>query len=196
MNLYDAVGRDEQHPAYRKMATENYLRYYDFLDSIIEANLSVGQHKLSHSLIKAINFHAIVGLHPEAGEYRNVPVTAGPYVPPPPESVGALMVDYVDRLNESWALRDAVSLAAIALWRLNYIHPFVNGNGRTARAVCYYILCVKSGDLLPGKETVPEMLRAEPVRGSYIKALQQADEGNLAPIVQLLSELLTNQLMA
>ncbi len=195
MNLYDAVGRDEQHPAYRKMATENYLRYYDFLDSIIEANLSVGQLQLSHSLIKAINFHAIVGLHPEAGEYRNVPVAVGPFIPPPPESVGELMVDYVDRLNEAWALRDAVSLAAIALWRLNYIHPFVNGNGRTARAVCYYILCVKSGGLLPGKETVPEMLRAEPVRSSYIKALQQADEGNLAPIVQLLSELLTNQLM-
>ncbi|MEX1365172.1 MAG: Fic family protein [Nannocystaceae bacterium] len=24
------------------------------------------------------------------------------------------------------------------LWRLNWIHPFVEGNGRTARAACYY----------------------------------------------------------
>jgi hypothetical protein len=29
-------------------------------------------------------------------------------------------------------------LAAYGLWRLNWIHPFVEGNGRTARAVCYF----------------------------------------------------------
>lgn len=60
------------------------------------------------------------------------------------------------------------------LWRLNWIHPFVEGNGRTARAACYYLLCLKYGDLLPGKKTVPERIRE--TRQQYYAALEAADQ--------------------
>ncbi len=49
-------------------------------------------------------------------------------------------------------------LPAYALWRLNWIHPFVEGNGRTARAACYYLLCLRQGQLLPGWKIVPERI--------------------------------------
>lgn len=63
--------------------------------------------------------------------------------------------------------------AAYGLWRLNWIHPFIEGNGRTARAVCYYLLCTRAGGLLPGRKIVPERIREN--RAPYYAALQAAD---------------------
>ncbi|WP_400770301.1 Fic family protein [Methylosinus sporium] len=59
------------------------------------------------------------------------------------------------------------------LWRLNWIHPFIEGNGRTARAACYYLLCVRSETLLPGRKILPERIREN--RDGYERALVAAD---------------------
>ena len=64
-------------------------------------------------------------------------------------------------------------MAAFMLWRLNWVHPFIEGNGRTARAACYYLLCLKAGALLPGRKIVPERIREN--RAPYYAALQAAD---------------------
>ena len=87
-----------------------------------------------------------------------------------------------------------VELASHALWRINYIHPFVNGNGRTARAVCYFILCVKLGGQLPGRTTLPEILRREPTRTLYVQALRVADEGNSEPLARLVRQVVSLQI--
>jgi len=42
-----------------------------------------------------------------------------------------------DHINENWAKLSPLHLAAYTLWRMNWIHPFVDGNGRTSRAVSY-----------------------------------------------------------
>jgi Fic family protein len=64
---------------------------------------------------------------------------------------------------------------------MNWIHPFVEGNGRTARAAFYYLLSVKTGTLLHGSKIVPERIREN--RDPYIAALRAADrawdQGNL-----------------
>lgn len=39
------------------------------------------------------------------------------------------MCDYV---NDNWEKSSPLHLAAYALWKLNWIHPFTDGNGRTA----------------------------------------------------------------
>jgi Fic family protein len=77
-------------------------------------------------------------------------VTVGPYQPPEHYRVGALMEDFVNTVNREWEKSDPVVLAAYVLWGLNAIHPFINGNGRTARAACYFVLCLKAGQWLPG----------------------------------------------
>ncbi len=56
---------------------------------------------------------------------------------------------------------------------MNWIHPFVEGNGRTARAACYYLICLKHGKLLPGTKIVPERIREN--RRPYYEALEAAD---------------------
>ena len=65
-------------------------------------------------------------------------------------------------------------LPAYALWRMNWIHPFVEGNGRTARAACYYLVCLKQGRLLQGNKIVPERIREN--RKPYYVALRAADD--------------------
>jgi Fic family protein len=107
------------------------------------------------------------------------------------------MEDFVNGANFKWNELDAVSLAAWALWRLNYIHPFVNGNGRTARAVCYFVVCVKSGGLLSGYPILPELLVQH--RKRYCDALAAVDASlstsfDITPIHSLVAELLAVQL--
>src|ERR1700722_14212901 len=66
-----------------------------------------------------------------------------------------------------------MTLASYVLWRLNWIHPFIEGNGRTARAACYYIICTKYGGLPGGKIILPERIRME--RAPYYEGLSEAD---------------------
>lgn len=80
---------------------------------------------------------------------------------------------FISTIQENWYIWSPTEFAAYGLWRLNWIHPFIEGNGRTARAVCYYLPCVRSGTLLPGRRIVPERIRD--AREGYESALQAAD---------------------
>lgn len=197
MILIDLTG-GENHPVYQKFAIENGSRQYDFLRSTVEAALGTGRHFLSQAIIKALNFHAIACLHTSAGEYRPCQVTVGDHHPPAEFQVPGLMDDFVNQVNRHWAETDPVALAAHVLWRLNYIHPFINGNGRTARAACLYVLCVKLGGWLPGDPILPELIRRN--RDEYVRIMKQVDasfkagQADLTPLHLFLSRLLEEQL--
>ncbi|MGC9420356.1 MAG: Fic family protein, partial [Rhodovulum sp.] len=76
---------------------------------------------------------------------------------------------------DNWERRTGVHLASFVMWRLNWIHPFTDGNGRTSRAVSYVVLCVKEGVLLPGTKTIPEQI-TDLYRKEYYDAIEAADE--------------------
>lgn len=107
------------------------------------------------------------------------------------------MDDFVNMVNRQWESADPVELAAFVLWRLNFIHPFINGNGRTARAACYFTLCCKLGGWLDGEKILPELLREN--RGEYVGALQAVDQSaangaiDMTPLHELIARLLTEQ---
>jgi len=197
MILFELTG-SEQHPVYQDLEISNGNRQYDFLRSIVLASLGIQRPFLSSHILKALNFQAITCLHTNPGEYRPCPVKVGDYQPPEHYRVPALMDDFVNFVNRSWENADPVSLSVYVLWKLNHIHPFINGNGRTARAACYFVLCVKAGQWLPGTTILPELIRRE--RTKYVEALQQADESlktgtlDLTALHALVSELLTEQL--
>jgi len=190
--------RNENHPAYRSLEVSNGQRQYDFLRSIVLTAFEVQQPFLSQSIITALNFHAIACLHTYAGEYRPCPVSVGDYRPPEHYQVNVLMEHMVNTVNRLWETSDPVFLAAYVLWRINHIHPFINGNGRTARAACYFVLCVKVGAWLPGDIILPELLRRD--RDDYIDAMKKADQSltegqvDLSAIHGLIMRLLTEQL--
>ena len=98
------------------------------------------------------------------------------------------MCDYI---LDNWS-KPAIHLTAYTLWRLNWIHPFTDGNGRTARAVAYLVLCVRLGYRLPGTKTIPELIAAD--KDPYYAALEAADAGDLTVLEKLLAALLAQQL--
>ena len=80
--------------------------------------------------------------HKEPGSYRNQAVNVGPYRPPPDgEQVRELMARFVRWFNEGtptgW---DQVARAIVVHFCVVSIHPFGDGNGRTARAVESFLL--------------------------------------------------------
>lgn len=197
MILFEITG-SESSPAYQNLEISNGSRQYDFLRSMVLASLEVERPFLSQTVIKALNFHAIACLHVAAGEFRPCPVVVGTHTPPAHFRVQALMDDFINQVNRSWEQTDPVELAALVLWRVNHIHPFINGNGRTARAAAYFAICLKAETWLPGKTILPELLRRE--RPRYVAALQHADQSlqagsvDLVPLQDLVTELLLEQL--
>lgn len=200
MILHELTGLVEAHPVYQRLEVENGLRQYDFLRSIVEISVELERPFISQHLLKALNFHAITCLHAYAGEYRPCEVKVGTHTPPENYRVQALMEDFINDVNRNWEKADPVALAAYVLWRLNFIHPFINGNGRTARAACYFVLCLHLGRWLPGTTILPELIRSN--RDEYIEALRGVDASvkagglDLSTLHLLLSRLLDEQLQS
>jgi Fic family protein len=105
-----------------------------------------------------------------------------------------------DYINEKWEEKSPVHLASYVMWKLNWIHPFTDGNGRTSRAASYLVLCLKLGYLLPGKRTIPDQIAES--KTPYYKALEAADEAwengkiDLSAMKALLRSMLAEQLVA
>lgn len=102
-----------------------------------------------------------------AGRYREgqVFISGTEYVPPAAEDVPTEMAALMDELNEKKETLHPVELAAYAHRRLVDIHPFQDGNGRTARLLMNLVLVNKGYCVV----SIPPVLRHE-----YITALQQA----------------------
>ena len=88
------------------------------------------------------------------------------------------MAEFFKELGEIWISGDALDAAAFALWRINWIHPFKNGNGRTARAFCYACLSARLGVILPGTTTVIDQIML--TRPDYEAAIRSADQAAAA----------------
>ena len=172
MILHHLLG-GEQHRIYADLSRSNLSRQYRFLKSAVAAAINVKRPLVSATLVKALNYHAIACLHPNAGEYRPCPVKAGSYEPPEHFHVPEMMNDFINVTNRNWDACDTHTLAAYCLWRLNFIHPFINGNGRTARALCYFVVCVKSGGLIQGEPILPTLIRER--HEEYRKLLRSTD---------------------
>lgn len=86
-------------------------------------------------------------LKPEwIGVYRPIDVIIGGRMAPSPSSVPDLMNSWVSSVNQ-WQKKypgyaPATNLKKIAVFHYNYehIHPFADGNGRSGRALVYYIM--------------------------------------------------------
>jgi Fic family protein len=119
-----------------------------------------------------LNIHRLIlnGIDNEsAGAYRRVPVriAGSPVIMPNPAKVPTLMNAFFRWLAERPELHPA-QLAAETHYRLVTIHPFSDGNVRTARLLMNLIL-MQSG-------YPPAMIRPKD-RLSYIRALEQAQTG-------------------
>lgn len=193
------IPTDPQELALRE--AENGLRQTDDVHRQIVAALEESVFRLRPSDILLLNRVALEGLSPYAGIFRpeGVSITGSKHEPPPATRVARLTEDFCDYVNANWNSASALHLASYCMWRLNWIHPFVDGNGRTTRAVSYIVFCVKIGFPLPGVKTIPEQIAEN--KDPYYQALEAADaaekcgETNLRPMEELLESLFAVQLL-
>ena len=167
--------RERDNPVlFAKVQAQNLLRQYDLLTNCIEIGLEKGIESFDKYTLWALNYAAVANIAQFGGRYREEPIYVGNHRPPHYREVPDHMDRLISLIHENWTVIDhPTTLPAYALWRLNWIHPFVEGNGRTARAACYYLMCMRQGRLLGGRRIVPERIREN--RQPYYEALKAAD---------------------
>lgn len=111
-----------------------------------------------------------------AGRYREtqVRIAGAGFIPPESWLVSNLMMEWGEWLLAEEQHSHPIELAALAHHRLVAIHPFIDGNGRTARLVMNLIL-MRAGY----PPTVIQTIN----RRQYYRVLDQADAGKSAALV-------------
>lgn len=177
------------------------VRQFELVQALIVRNVNDGSVHITPELLLALHNEAGDGSHPAFGSYRQVDVKIGgsQHLPPDPSAIPRAIEEMCAFIKERWEADDAVALSSFALWKLLWIHPFVDGNGRTARALCYLIIGLKVKALLPGTPTLPEQLLER--REQFYDALYAADlafakvgQPDLNPLIHLINEMLARQL--
>lgn len=197
---------DDHHPMATWLETKNLARQYDFMNSSFVLWAAQQPPEMTLEFIRDLNFYAAHYLSPHPGRFRgdgnsyNVIITNTPHVPPSYDLVEQLMQEFISRVASLNATREPTFVAAYVLWRLNWIHPFAQGNGRTARAASYFLLCQRYRKWFPGTPVL-ELIRRE--RSEYCRLLAEADAtvdrdgmADLVPIQRFLERLLMEQIQS
>ncbi len=160
----------------------------------LREHLEVTNHKAAIDFVRSLlgkktvlesdilEIHALVLdriLPQDAGFYRHerVRITGSDYSPPSPEKVSALMTAFAEWLkSEPSKHLAAVEFSGLAHFRLVDIHPFIDGNGRTARLLMNLFL-MRAG--------FPPAVILKSDRLRYYVALDQAHKGQVDPFVEL-----------
>jgi len=155
---------------------ENGVRQARRLATLIREGLAQpSAFRLSAATLCELNQCAVEGVTATAGRLRersDLEILGSRHVLPQHEDVPALVDEACDVVHARWD-EDPVLLAAYVLWRICWIHPFEDGNGRTARAASYLVLSVRLGFELPGRLPIPARIKHAPI--AYMRALEAAD---------------------
>jgi Fic family protein len=178
----------------------NGLRQYDYAEKSVYQWLERKPFKLRPSLIMAFHREALQGISSYAGLTRpgGVEIIGSKHAPVGAHQVQELVEDLCEYVNDNWTSATAINLAAYVMWRLNWIHPFADGNGRTARVLAFFVLSMKLGFVLPGTPTFPELVIDH--RVDYEDALDGADAAwkdgriDVSAMERLIESLLAKQL--
>lgn len=115
----------------------------------------------------------------ESGTFRRTQVYVGGHVPPAPLEITALMEEFEKWLNSERVMRlHPIRYAALAHYKLVHIHPFTDGNGRTARLLMNTIL-MQAG--------FPPVIILKQDRLKYYEYLEIANEGDIRPFVRFIA---------
>jgi len=176
-----AMGRDIMATRKAKAEVLNYLKVLEDLPVLAEDG------KITEKVI--LKIHRLLTKdvleNPEdSGVYRNRQVVIGnrrtgviTFRPPDTKDVPILMKEFVKWLNSKEASEtNPVLTAGMSHYEFVRIHPFIDGNGRTARALASLILYLKGFDT---KRFFALDDYYDSDRQSYYRALQSVDSKTL-----------------
>jgi len=155
----------------------NYKKAFELVSGYLESGEPIAE-----ALIRQIHkrlVQSVRGNKASQGEYRkiqnyivNLRTGEKTYTPPPPLEVPQMMTDFVSWLRKDTQIHPVI-VAGIAQFQLVHVHPFVDGNGRTARllsTLCLY----RTGYDFKRLFTISEYYDRD--RPAYYKALQGVRE--------------------
>ena len=128
----------------------NYKEAMDFVSEYLDKKTEITEgliKNVHHILVKDVRGGTL-----EPGQYRqvqnyvvNTATREIIYTPPEPEEVPELMKEFVEWLNNIDDVPPVLA-AGIAQHKFVDIHPFIDGNGRTARVLCTLVLYLHGYD--------------------------------------------------
>lgn len=161
------------------LEAKNHHEALDFLYDLIDKNK---KNTISEHLIKQM--HSLVVNESDskiAGVYRtgNVFISGSDHEPPSGFEVAAKMEELIDWLKREKNKHHVIELAAIIHHKLVAIHPFWDGNGRTARLIMN-ILIMNAG--------YPMGIILKNDRQRYYRVLAEADKGDYKNLCEFLAQ--------
>lgn len=159
------------------LEAKNHKEAIDVLERVINKNT-----KITESLINSIHAIILKDIEKEyAGKYRRgqVRILGADFIPPNWLKIPDLMQDLVKWISKNPDKLNIVEFAAQAHYRLAWIHPYIDGNGRVARLLMNMIF-MKNG--------FPPVIILNNDRKKYISALRSANRGNFEPFYLLVAQ--------
>lgn len=158
----------------------NHAHAVDYLEGLVRR-----KDPLTQSVARQLHSLILRGIDDEhAGEWRNVPVaiSGSRHIPPSPSDVAPMMRELFDWYDGAGELLHPVLRAARFHHQFVYVHPFIDGNGRTARLLMNLILMSQGYP--------PAVIKADPQRRiAYLDALETASvDGKLEPFETVVAE--------
>lgn len=144
-------------------------------------SLVAAKSEINESAVLQVHKLIMSGVVEDAGRYRTarVRIAGANFMPPASSEVGTKMNELLTWLKENPDEYTPIELAAVFHHRFVQIHPFTEGNGRTARLLMNAIL-MNSG--YPFIATVSTQDRSR-----YLKTLMEADSGNASASVNFIA---------
>lgn len=194
-----AIRQDTNLELHQQITEGNLRRQFDLLRDMVSVGLQI-PFGITSAIIDALHVHTTVHLVEKPGRYRSevARITGSNHSPPAPDQIKQQMLGFVVEIKSKWENEQVFLLAAFAFWKFCWIHPYEDGNGRTARAICYLIICMKHKQWLPGRDTL--LIKIKKHRDEYTAALRLADETSktgdpdLMPLAMLLAKHTTEQI--
>lgn len=168
---------------------KNLSEALDFLEELATNNLPITERD-----IRQMHYLVLKGIQDEeAGKYRSIKVeiSGSSYIPPLPESVPSQMETFGKWLSNAsvpgsdFASPFGLIRAVVAHAWFVYIHPFIDGNGRTARLLMNLILM---------RYGYPVAIIAKEDRLRYYDALEISQGSDLSPFTGLVAECILESL--
>jgi len=158
------------------LEAKNHPKAIDFIEGLVKSKGEINEDVV-------LNLHKLImsNIVEDAGCYRTtgVIITGAVFRPPPSSEVRPRMNELLDWLRRNPDEYSPIELAAVFHHRFVQIHPFIEGNGRTARLLMNAILMKKGYPFIS--------IVSKQDRPKYTRSLVEADLRNDPPFVNFIA---------
>ena len=161
------------------LEAKNHFEAIQFLYELIEHEK---RHTISERLIRSLQQLIVKESDPSiAGTYRtgSVVISGSKHRPPDSIDVPILIGELIKWVQKNTKHIHPIELAVIFHHRIAHIHPFFDGNGRTAR-LAMNVLLMQNG--------YPLVIILKNDRKKYYDILEKADKEKLEPLIKFVAQ--------